>query len=125
MALTMRQARATQWRSTANSAKSRIHPGGSTSRSTRLAAWVTGRLGWFVQHRLHSPGPFLRRSSPHCEHARGGSGGGAGREQVPHQPVAGRMNPGRLQRGQIERASAAATRRRQSRQRVASLYRTM
>ena len=123
-ALTIRQARATQWRSVANSAKRTSHGGGVSRAAIRLAAWVTGRVGLRVQQRKHMPSPCLRASVPHIEHGRSGSGGAGRREHDPHHPVSERMNPARPQRGHGDLAAVVSARTRQVRHRSAVLDRT-
>ena len=86
-----------------------------TFRQPRLQ-YGQGIHGFFCQHRLQGPSPFLRRSSPHTEHARDASGAGRALEHSPHQPVATRISPGRPQRGQTDRACIARRLRRHARQ---------
>ena len=75
-----------------------IEPGGQAAGRRRTAA-----AGCFCQQRPHRPDPQWRRSSPHPAQIRGGSFGGPGREQLPHQPVCSRRYPGLPQRGHCPR----------------------
>ena len=94
----------------AQPAKSPSQEGGSSSRAARLLAATNGRCGFFCQQRPHRPDPQWRRSSPHPAQMRGGSLGGPGREQLPHQPVCSRRYPGLPQRGHACRACSRSRR---------------
>ncbi len=113
-----------QWRSAANSAKSASHHGGFSRRAARLSAWFRARSGCRCQQRPHSNPSRLGASAPHAAHGWAGRGTGPGFEQEPHQPVVGRMNPGRPHRGQGRFAVSASRRRRQARQRTLDLKRS-
>ena len=110
------QARGTQLRDPANSAKSVSQVGASSRAAARLVAWLIGRAGLFVQHRRHRPSPFFRASAPQLEQGLGTRGRGGGREHGPHHPVPGRRKPGWSQRGHGCLTRRASRRRRQSRQ---------
>ncbi len=94
----------------AKAAKPASQAGGSSSRAARLLAATSGRPGFFCQQRPHRPSPEWRRSSPHPAQTRGGSFGGPGREQLPHQPVSSRKNPCLPQRGHSSLACSRSRR---------------
>ncbi len=123
-AVIITQARSMQCRSAAKSANSPSHHGGSGSAAARLSAWLRARCGCRCQQRPHSPLLSRRTITLHVEHGLGGRGAGRDREQVPHRPVSGRMNPGRPQRGQGCFDAAASARRRHGRHRTLVLKRS-
>lgn len=88
------------------------HGGTTWSRSIRCWARILGRSGCRCQHAEHNPLIGWVVAAEHCPQVRDGFRPGLGREQVPHQPVASRMIPGRPHRGHGDFAAAAAVLRR-------------